>query len=177
MDQKILIAALKKAIGQPEESEIEKAIKSKKEPQPIIKFTGVKKDDLISAFEVASLSTWDIEIDWDANWEQQVNEWNDSFDGAKLVKVPMEQAAKKYTYYDNGRRIKGTALKNPIIVGHIGGDYTVLDGNHRLISRVLKGDKTDIKVLILEMPRFFDPVLEMDSVDGDHFWETKEIVQ
>ena len=178
-NRKRIVAALKSVVGDNvDPGPIDEAIDSGKAPKPILSYSGVKGNDLRDAFHLAFQHAWggyDEDTVLEDVWEEIVTEWNDSFNGASVQTVPLETAIRKYGFYAHGRTLENQALNNTIIVGKIGGDHTVLDGNHRLVTKHRK-DHKEVKVLLLNMPRFFDFLLAMETHDGDHFWETKELI-
>jgi len=181
---KVLITALKRivesellTVANVDPGPIDDAIESGREPKPILTYSGIKNNDLRDAFHVAFQLAWSGHEDAELEdvWKEIVTEWNDSFNGASVQTVPLEHAIRNYGFYGYGRTPKGQALNNPIVVGKIGGDHTVLDGSHRLIAKHHE-DHENIKVLLLNMPDYFEFLLAMETNDGDHFWETKELI-
>jgi hypothetical protein len=131
--------------------------------KPILKIPGVKEDDVFDAFAMVWVHLYDIDMDWDSNYSRVVGLWNKVVLKGKLKKLPVKKAAVDLKYFDNRRRIKGKALENPIIVGKIGGQNIVLDGSHRLISKIISKHST-ITAFIIPLSSEF---AELTAMQGE----------
>ncbi len=108
-----------------------------------------KKQDLKDAWSVIEMAA----NPWFGDDPKQADAWNREHkpEFLKAVKEATEQKyllekiANKWRVYDNGRRIEGKPLQNPVIIVN----DTAVDGNHRLITLAEQGAK-EVTAIVLK---------------------------
>lgn len=125
------------------------------------------EEDMDDAWEVLKVAYSihaalnDVDYDnFDSMHEELYENWMKSVNKAKMKSWKIKDAKKKFRITDHDRRIGKKQLNNPIIVGIVEGQYHVLDGNHRFLTKIEKGDET-IDCLMIPM----DWAIELNDAD------------
>lgn len=116
--------------------------------------TAVSKEDLQDSLQV--LKDWSYQVG--AIWDVPIDKiWNNLVNNAKIVDINLNELQ---PHHDWGRIPSASQMKNPIIVGKlIGGNYLVLDGQHRII-RAKELNKEKIQALVIELPLKYSKMLK-----------------
>jgi hypothetical protein len=114
----------------------------------------VSNEDLQDSLQV--LKDWSYQVG--AIWDVSIDKiWNNLVSNAKIVDINLNELR---PHHDWGRLPSASQMKNPIIVGKlIGGNYLVLDGQHRII-RAKELNKEKIQALVIELPLKYSKMLK-----------------